>query len=163
MISASVASSLPLHTRTKDGTDSASIAQMINEDLIPLVTYNLTLRLYEIVAEILNTFYGEQQPARAPKVPFADSRNIFNAPAMVQRIDTGDFRDLIKYEGSLDEWEASLPPYLRVNPEGSYVDGTTQFRLGEHDLTPIRARQAVFLHIRYEALPRRHAWEVLRS
>ena len=155
MISASMAPSIELFSLPELALGSVLAAPEAAEDSRFLVSYSFTLKLYEIVGHILSAFYegdSSSQPDRDLGDATSEKRSMFNAPSMVKKIETGDLRDLVKYEASLDSWETALPLYLRFHLRGTSSGHSIQLEPQERGIATIFERQAVFLRARYEIL-----------
>lgn len=124
----------------------------------PSVTasYSHTLRLQEILGEILSTFYSSEHTPSVPpnnQMPFGEASNT----SPVNRLKSGDFQDVFRLGYSLNTWHESLPMYLRVDEEDTLGDAVSRpvfsdSPLESHDsivsLSTILARQANSLRSR---------------
>lgn len=80
-----------------------------------IIFYQHSLKLSEILAKVVSVFYDDSHAAEGNDAGplIADDRKLLKAPALIRRIETGDFQELIKLEASLDEWERELPAWLQ--------------------------------------------------
>ncbi|KIW99851.1 uncharacterized protein Z518_10779 [Rhinocladiella mackenziei CBS 650.93] len=81
-----------------------------------IASYSYTLRLQEILGEILSAFYsGDQSSGSGAAGGENKSMKENSHSSLVNRLKAGDFQDLFRLDASLSKWHNSLPRYLKTD------------------------------------------------
>jgi hypothetical protein len=112
-----------------------------------IIFYQHSLVLAEILAKIVSLFYDDSLTSEEdwdPRDLLSDDKKLLKAPALIRRIDLGDFQELIKLEASMDKWERELPEWLQF-PDLDNVPSGQQLKVDRQRVV-LRVRSVLLKH-----------------
>lgn len=121
-----------------------------------MVFYQNSLQLAEILAKVVSVFYDDEladEDECSSSDQISDDKKLLRAPALIQRIEAGDFKELVSLEASLDRWEQQLPEWLQIPDLDRLLRAQANAqRTYELDAPTTLDRQAVILRTRYDCI-----------